>query len=187
MRACGGRRRIHTTHFESENSMSLIESTTAWCKAEIFGSYIYLTTGILLLGFTMGLWRIGTTETSKALVVPFLVVALFAIAGSTGLILSNTKRIQDYREQYNADSSAFQQNEIKRIEKVVNGYRSILVTVGVLMIIAVGMCLLFKSPLIQSIALAIMLFSFFSFMLEHFSRARSLAYQKEMMELTGKK
>ena len=55
--------------------MELIDYTNKWLAGEIFEGKSILIAGICLLVLTLIVWRLGSTEYARAILIPMLVVA----------------------------------------------------------------------------------------------------------------
>ncbi len=165
--------------------MSFLDYTVNWCRGEIFEGWAILTAGFVLLAATLGFWKLGTTELARAIVVPMLAVTLLTLALGGYLVVQNKIRIPAFQEEYRQDPAAFKEQELKRVEGFVSAYKYTFTTAAVIMITAVGLFLLGKSPLLRSVALALMVLSFIVFIVDHFSRERALDYQENITRAAG--
>jgi len=78
--------------------MVSIEHTANWFKGEAFVGGMIILWGLALIIPAAYFWKFGHYATSRALIVPFLVVGLFSgIAGGVGLY-RNTHRIEHKKD-----------------------------------------------------------------------------------------
>ncbi len=167
--------------------MSFIDYTVNWCRGEIFEGWAIVTAGFVLLAATLGFRKLGTTELAKAIVIPILVVTLLTLALGGYLVVQNKIRIPAFQEEYRQDPAAFQEKELKRVDGFVSFYKYTFSAAAVIMIAAVGLFFLGRTPLLKSIALAMMVFSFLLFIVDHFSRERALEYRENITREAGTK
>ena len=102
--------------------MELIDYTNKWLAGEIFEGKSILAAGICLLALTFIVWRTGSTEHARAILLPMLVVAVLHIGIGGSMIVSNSQRIPQFTEQYQRQT---RQEYIASENARVNGFMSV--------------------------------------------------------------
>ena len=80
--------------------MNFFEHTESWFKGEAFEGGMLAIFGALLVVLALYFWKVGHSPTSRALVIPFLVVGLLiSVGGGVGLV-RNSFRVETFRAEY---------------------------------------------------------------------------------------
>lgn len=162
--------------------MDFIHHTLQWCKGEIFEGKISLLFGILILLVSLSYWKWGTTAYARAMFWPLLVVAFLAAGAGVYLIRTNQKRIVAYQEAFRENPDTFLDTEKERTADFIKWYPyTQKIFLGV-MVVGMLCMILSHSPGIRAIGIAVMLLSFYVFVLDHFSEERAHLYHSRIIE-----
>lgn len=166
--------------------MEFINHTINWCKGEIFEGKMSLLFGVIILLVSLAYLIWASTPYAKALFWPLLVVALMAMGAGIYLLTANQKRIPEYSAAYQNGPKEFIKAEKQRTEDFIKWYP---ITQKIFFgVMAVGMlCLILsKGPMVRAIGIGLMLFSFYVFVLDHFSEERAATYHAKIIEHLGR-
>ncbi|MFK7926143.1 MAG: hypothetical protein AB8H47_29615 [Bacteroidia bacterium] len=162
--------------------MEFIDHSLNWCKGEIFeAKFITLFSALILLS-TLLFWRIGTTPGAKAMIIPLLVVGLLVGSLGIGMLMSNSKRLKDFEQVYQADAQAFIQAEKTRTDEFMSWYpitRYIMLGIGLL---GIGLFVFWATPLGRAIGISLLLIMIGTFVIDHFSEERADIYHAKIIE-----
>ena len=166
--------------------MELIDYTNKWLAGEIFEGKSILAAGICLLALTFIVWRTGSTEHARAILLPMLVVAMLHIGIGGSMIVSNTRRIPQFAEQYRRQT---QQEYIASENARVDGFMSIYPQVIIFAAVpfAVGICLFAfcTRPWLRASALALVYLALSTLVIDYFSKERVITYRQEINGVHG--
>ena len=166
--------------------MELIDYTNKWLAGELFEGKSIAIAGVCLLMLTFFVWRIGSGEYSRAILLPMLVVALLHIGIGGGMVVSNTRRMPQFAEQYRQQT---QQEYIDSENARVNGFMSIYPQVIMFAAVsfAVGICLFAfcARPWLRATALALIYLGLSFLVIDYFSKERAIIYQHEINGIHG--
>ena len=161
--------------------MELIDYTNKWLAGEIFEGKSILAAGICLLALTFIVWRTGSTEHARAILLPMLVVAVLHIGIGGSMIVSNSQRIPQFTEQYQRQT---RQEYIASENARVNGFMSVYhqVIIFAAVSFAVGICLFAfcTKTWLRASALALIYLALSTLVIDYFSKERAITYQHEL-------
>ena len=161
--------------------MQLVEYSVQWAKGESFEGTCITIAGILTLICTLLIWKFGATVNAKALLIPaFTLGLLFSIMGSF-MVYSNTKRVTEFQNAYQTDSTAFIQNEKKRVEDFQFLYPTSLVISAVCFLITVLAFAYSKNPTFHAIGIVLTVFGVSLIIIDYFSKERAQIYYDHIL------
>lgn len=162
--------------------MELINDTLNWCKGEVFEGKMSLLFGSCILLISLAYFKWGSTPGARAMFVPLLIVAILTISIGIYLINTNQKRIPQYEIQFKENQQKFMKQEKKRTEDFIKWYPITQKIVFGVMILGMLCLVLSHAPAVRAIGIALMLFSFYVFVLDHFSEERAHSYYLKIVE-----
>ncbi len=162
--------------------MNFYNHTSAWIKGELFEAALILSFGVatMLAGYLF--WKTGTTPSSKALLLPFVITGIIYAAIGGGMLASNYKRAKEFAPTFQQDNKAFIQSEKARVEGFQYGY---LISKIVATAFFAGTLLIFwttKNPAGQGIGIGIALFALAGLVVDYFSQERADIYYTAISE-----
>lgn len=162
--------------------MDFITHALDWCRGEILEGRIILTFSLVIaiVAVSYAIW--GNTPYAKAAFWPLILVATFALGAGIYLIKVNQKRIPEYRAAFEEDPGQFISAEKERTEAFIKWYPITQKIVFGTMIIGMLCLILSHKVWIRSFGIGLMLFSFFIFIVDHFSEERALSYHQKIVE-----
>lgn len=161
--------------------MELIEHTVAWCRGEIFEGRMLALFGAVVVGVALVFWRVGSTPSARAIVVPLLFVGALALIVGVSMSFNNQARIGRYRAAYADDPAAFVESERARTEAFIKWYPYTMYAFSAVIVIGCSVFLWKPTPLGRAIGLAAILLGFAVLVLDHFSEERADGYHAEIM------
>jgi hypothetical protein len=165
--------------------MSFMNHPIAWCRGEIFEGRIYALFGLLVLLAAFAYWKMGTTPSARAMIVPLLVVGVFALATGVYLNFGNQARIPQYEAAAQADERAFAQSEKERTEAFIKWYPVTMWSMTGLILAGCLVFLLIPTPNGRAIGLSLALLGLSVLFLDHFSEVRAEIYHRHIIDYLG--
>jgi peptidoglycan/LPS O-acetylase OafA/YrhL len=166
--------------------MEFVTHTIAWCRGEIFEGRMFGLFGLVVLAASLAYWRLGTTPSARAMLIPLLVVATFALGTGVYLNLTNASRIPRYEEAAAADELAFAESEKRRTEDFIRWYPITMWSMSALILAGCLVFLLVPTPNGRAIGLSIVMFGLSVLFLDHFSEERAQIYHRHIVEFLGR-
>ena len=161
--------------------MDFINHTLNWCKGEIFEGKMSLLFGIVVFLVSLAYWKWGSTPYAKTLFWPLLLMALLAIGAGIYLMLTNQKRIVKYPIEFQENPTEFVQSEKARTEDFIKWYPITQKIFFGVMVAGMLCMILSKGATVRTIGLGLMLFSFYVFVVDHFSEERAEIYHAKII------
>jgi hypothetical protein len=162
--------------------MSFIEHTINWTKGEIFEGTIISISGFIFLLSGLAFWKMGTTPHAKTMIVPALIIGILMASVGLSMYFSNQKRITDYQKQYLDNPTSFIQQEKKRVEDFQYMYVISKVLATVAFVFAIFAFWFTKSPIMQSISMALLTLGLSSLIIDYFSEERATIYYEFILK-----
>ena len=161
--------------------MELIDYTNKWLSGEIFEGKSILIAGLCLLVLTFVVWRIGSTEYARAILIPMLVVAIMHIGIGVGMVISNKQRIPQFTEQYQKQTQVeYIESENARVNEFMKIYPQVIIFAAVSFAVAICLFAFFSKPWLRATALALIYLALSCLVIDYFSKERAIIYQQEI-------
>ena len=160
--------------------MELIDYTNKWLAGEIFEGKSILIAGICLLVLTLIVWRLGSTEYARAILIPMLVVAIMHTGVGAGMIITNKQRIPQFAQQYQESPQKFLDSEKARVDEFMKIYPQTIIMASVMMVIAICLFAFCTRPWLRATGLTLILVALTALTIDYFSKERGLTYQQEL-------
>ncbi|MFT3739086.1 MAG: hypothetical protein QM786_10030 [Breznakibacter sp.] len=162
--------------------MNFYNHTSAWIKGELFEATLILSFGAVAMLAGYLFWKIGTTPSSKALLLPFVITGIiYAVIGG-GMLVSNNKRTKEFEQTFQQGNKAFIQSEKARVEGFQYGY---VISKIVATVFFTATLLIFwttKNPTWQGIGIGLTLFALAGLVVDYFSQERADIYYKTILD-----
>ncbi|MBR4722182.1 MAG: hypothetical protein IK053_03900, partial [Muribaculaceae bacterium] len=155
--------------------------TNKWLSGEIFEGKSILIAGLCLLVLTFVVWRIGSTEYARAILIPMLVVAIMHIGIGVGMVISNKQRIPQFTEQYQKQTQEeYIESENARVNEFMKIYPQVIIFAAVSFAVAICLFAFFSKPWLRATALALIYLALSCLVIDYFSKERAIIYQQEI-------
>lgn len=158
----------------------MIQNTLNWYNGEIFEAKFISGFGLILIISSLLFYFLGSTPTSKALLIPLIVVGLFLTATGVTMGYSNSKKIAEVEQIYNQNNKAFVEAEIKRVEDFQYLYPMSIGISAVSFIIALSLLYFSKNVHLQAVAMALIIFGAGFAFIDYFSKERATIYYEQL-------
>lgn len=159
----------------------MIQDTINWYNGEIFEGKFILTFGIVLIIASVLFYFLGNTPAPKALLIPFLVIALFFSVTGASMIISNGKKIGEAKTEVLKGEQQFVSTEIKRVEGFQYLYPMSIAISLFCFIAAAGLLYFVKNIHWQAIAISLILFGTAFAVIDYFSKERATIYYEQLI------
>ena len=134
--------------------MEILKLAIEWAKAEVFSSRFFIAFGVLFISASIGFWQLGKTELAKSYIYPMLIAGALLLIVGIGIFYANKSRVTSFVTAYKSNSSTFIDSEIKRTEKSMAEYKTIVFKViPVIIIIAALLIIFIDKPLWRAIGI----------------------------------
>jgi uncharacterized membrane protein len=160
--------------------MELIDYTNKWLDGEIYEDLAMVVAGIVVLILSILAWRLGTSESAHAMIIPLLVVAVLFIGMGAGLAVNNKNRVQLFEQQYKESPQKFLENEKQRVEEFMKIYPQTIIVAAVMMVVGICVFAFCAAPWLRATALALILVALMALTIDYFSKERGIIYQQEL-------
>lgn len=162
--------------------MNFYSHTSAWIKGELFEAALILSFGIATMLTAYLFWKVGTTPSSKALLLPLVITGIIYATIGGGMVVSNNKRTKEFEQTFQQDNKAFIQSEKVRVEGFQYGY---VISKIVATLFFAATLLIFwttKNSTWQGIGIGLTLFGLAGLVVDYFSQERANIYYKTILE-----
>lgn len=160
--------------------MELIDYTNKWVMGEIYEDLAMVAGGLLFLVLAILAWRIGSSESARAIVWPLLIVAFVFIGGGAAMAVNNHQRGKHFVEQYQESPQKFLESEKARVDDFMKIYPQTIIVASVLCVIAICVFAFCTRPWLHATALMLMLVALAALTIDFFSKERGVIYQQEL-------
>ncbi|ANW96161.1 hypothetical protein AXE80_07675 [Wenyingzhuangia fucanilytica] len=160
--------------------MELLKLATEWAKAEVFSTRFFILFAVGFLITSVGFWQMGKTDLAKAYIIPMLVAGVLLLVIGSGLNYTNVQRIKQFKKDFNTDSSAFYQSEIKRSESTLKEYTIVFKVIPILIIVATLLILLVNTPTWRAISITSIAMLIVILLVDGTAHSRIESYYKEL-------
>lgn len=160
--------------------MELIDYTNKWLDGEIYEDLAMVVAGIVVLILSILAWRLGTSESAHAMIIPLLVVAVLFIGMGAGLAVNNKKRVQLFEQQYKESPQKFLESEKQRVEEFMKIYPQTIIVAAVMMVVGICVFAFCAAPWLRASALSLILVALMALTIDYFSKERGIIYQQEL-------
>lgn len=165
--------------------MDFIEHTATWVKGEAFLAGLVALMGGTIVLWALYLWRFGQSETSRALVIPLLVVGVLASVGGGIGRYNQAGRVERLRAAHDEDPKAFVQAEKERVDGFIGLYRYLFAAWSALILVGLALFFLWGGNLGRAIGMTVALTGVSLLLIDHISQNNALAYNKAIHETLG--
>ena len=163
--------------------MELIDYTNKWLAGEIFEGKSILIAGLCLLVLTIIVWRVGSTDYARAILLPMLVVAILHIGIGAGMFVYNKQRIPQFEEQYSQQTTQeYLESENARVNEFMKIYPKVIIFAAISFIVAICLFAFYTIPWLRATALALIYLALSCLVIDYFSKERGMIYQQELNE-----
>lgn len=166
--------------------MEILTAATDWARGEVFSSRFFVLFGLLFVLATIGFWQLGRTEVAKSFVVPTLVAGLLLVTIGLGIFFANKSRINSFVTAYNTDASASIESEIRRTEKSLGEYRTIVFKIiPLIIVVAALLVVLVDKPNWRAISITTIAMMVVILFVDINANARIEAYRSTLVSAEG--
>lgn len=162
--------------------MDILKLSTEWAKAELFSAKIVGLFSIIVLLSALGFALWGKTTMAKAFVIPMIVAGLFLMAVGIGLYASNKPRIEQFKNEYNANTADFVQKEIARTTKSQGDFKVVFKALPAIIVLAVILLLFFPSANWRAITVTLIALCTFLMIVDSNTEARNNTYREALLK-----
>ncbi|MYF31391.1 MAG: hypothetical protein F4029_06260 [Gammaproteobacteria bacterium] len=165
--------------------MTALDHALKWIDGELFAGGTLFTLGLLLVGCGGLLWRFGESAAARAMVVPMLLMGGLITVLSVVGVLTNVRRIAEFREAYAVDPSAFVEQEVARVQGFMSWYVYTFVVASILIVAGLAAFLFAGAPMWKAIGLAMIVLGAAALHVDFFSKASATQYLAKLAVLDG--
>ena len=160
--------------------MELIDYTNKWLDGEIYEDLAMVVAGIVVLILSILAWRLGTSESAHAMIIPLLVVAVLFIGMGAGLAVNNKNRVQLFEQQCKESPQKFLESEKQRVEEFMKIYPQTIIVAAVMMVVGICVFAFCAAPWLRATALSLILVALMALTIDYFFKERGIIYQQEL-------
>ena len=96
--------------------MKFVGHRIQWAKGDVFEGICIGIAGFLVVILASLLWKYGSTENARVLVVPTLILGILFVLMGGFMLYSNSHRQLGFQQSYEANANQFLLDEKKRVE-----------------------------------------------------------------------
>ena len=160
--------------------MELIDYTNKWIAGEIYEDLAMVVGGLIVLVLAILAWRLGTSESARAIVWPLVVAAVLLIGLGGSLAYNNHTRKAQYAQQYQESPAKFLDSEKARVDEFMKIYPQTIIVSAVMMVVAICLFAFFSTPWVRATGLTLILVALAALTIDYFSKERGITYQQEL-------
>jgi hypothetical protein len=161
--------------------MDFYRYTQNWLKGEQFEGTIILISGIILILISILLWKFGSTPNAQALIPPIMTVGLLFSLGIGSMMVSNEKRISNFKNHYKENPKEFIESEKQRVEDFQILYKYSVGFAAISFLITIITFAFMENRIFQSICITLMVISVSLIIIDHFSKERAKIYYHHIL------
>ena len=135
--------------------MELIDYTNKWLAGEIFEDLAMVIAGIIVFILALLAWRLGSSESARAIVWPLIVAAVLLIGLGGSLAYNNHARKAQYAQQYQENPQQFLDSEKARVDEFMKIYPQTIIVSAVMMVVAICLFAFFSTPWVRATGLTL--------------------------------
>ena len=136
--------------------------------------------GALLLVLAFLAWRLGSSESARAIIIPLIVAAAIVVGTGATMVVSNRNRVKQFEEQYQESPQKFLESEKARVANFMKIYPQTIIVATVMMVIGICVFAFCAKPWLRASALTLILIALAALAIDYFSKERGLIYQQEL-------
>lgn len=139
--------------------------------------------GIIMISFAVYLWYAHRSPFGYGMLVPILLIGIFGIAMGIGLAYQSHQRLIDFPQSYQTDRNAYIEQELPRMEKVMQNFPRL--KMAWMMIIIIGLILFFfiKKDWLTGFSLALILICAMFLIIDTFAERRAEIYTEHLKKI----
>ena len=160
--------------------MEQIDYTNKWVMGEIYEDLAMVVGGLIVLVLAILAWRLGTSESARAIIWPLLIVAFIFIGGGAAMAYNNHTRKAQYAQQYQENPQQFLDSEKARVDDFMKIYPQTIIVSAVLMVVAICLFAFCTRPWLRATGLTLILVALAALAIDYFSKERGVTYQQEL-------
>ena len=161
-------------------TMELIDYTNKWVAGEIHEGWAMIVGGAFLLVLAFLAWRLGSSESARAIIIPLIVAAAIVIGTGATMVVSNRNRVKQFEQQYQESPQKFLESEKARVANFMKIYPQTIIVATVMMVIGICVFAFCAKPWLRASALTLILIALAALAIDYFSKERGLIYQQEL-------
>ncbi len=162
--------------------MNFIEHSFLWAKGEIFEGTIIAIAGASFLLIGLAFWKYGSTEGSRAFIIPVIIAGILFISAGIHSFYSNSNRIEEFKENFSISSTEFVLAEKKRVEGFQYLYKYTQWIAAIFFLTAIATQFLSVSPNIKAIGITLAIIGMAGLIIDYFSKERADIYYTEILK-----
>jgi len=161
--------------------MEIIKAAEDWAKAEMVSSIFFMLFGLAYLYASISFWKLGTTQLSKALIIPLLIAGGLLLSAGISFYLSSKSKLADFEKEYNENTSAIVKSEIKRTKSTIKTYQNVALKVFPAIIVVAALVYIFISiPMVRAICIGLIAFLSILILLDSQALKRMKTYHHQL-------
>lgn len=161
--------------------MDFFQNTIDWIKGELLESKLIIAFGLSTVLIGVLFWKLGSTPSAKALLLPFLIVGGIYTSIGGNMLLSNQKRMIAMQLSYQKNKTDFIENEKKRVEDFQYQYKISKIVATVCFTLTLFLFWYAKNPNWQGVAIGTGLFGLAGLIVDYFSEERAFIYYQKIL------
>lgn len=162
--------------------MDILRHSMQWIRGEISEMVLIAAGGLAVAAAGLAFHRFGATPLAKAMLVPLVSIGLFFGALGLAGYVNNQRRIPVFERAAREDAVAFVRAEKVRVEGFQNMYAVTNVLAPLCFAAAATLFWVTLNPRARGIAIGLVLFGLFGFLVDGFSKERADLYYAQLLE-----
>ena len=162
----------------------MIHSMSSYFNAEKQESVIFITVGLLAIGFSAWLWMNG--HRLKSMAYPLVVIALMQMVVGVSIYLRTDTQVAALSTQLQLEPAALKAQETRRMQTVMNNFSIYKWVEMLLLIVGLGLvAFLQRDNLAAGIGIGLVLQAALTLTLDVFAETRGTAYLSALQAMPG--
>jgi drug/metabolite transporter (DMT)-like permease len=137
--------------------MDFIDHLQTYFTAEKNLGYFLIPVGIALITFAVYLWISHKSPLGYGMLIPMLLIGILGIGIGIGLSYQSQQRLTVLPQSYQADQKAFIEQELPRMEKVMQNFTRLKMSWAIIIIIGLLFIFFIKKDWLSGISLSLIL------------------------------
>ncbi|WP_375584336.1 hypothetical protein [Cyclobacterium xiamenense] len=162
--------------------MKFVKHSIQWAKGEVFEGVCIGITGLLVLILASLLWKYGSTENARVLVLPTLGLGILFVLMGSFMVYSNSHRQLSFQQSYDANANQFLLDEKKRVEAFQVLYPTSLSISFACFVATIAAFVWSKNPHFHAVGLALSVFGLSLLIIDYFSKERASVYYAVILQ-----
>lgn len=161
--------------------MEILNAAITWTRAELTSSLFFMLFGIIYITTSIGLWQLGNSQLTKALIIPMLIAGGLLLSAGISFYFSNKTRLTNLETEFNVNPTEMISAEITRTATTIKTYENVALKVfPAIVVLAILLAIIISNPIVRAISIAVAAFLSVLILLDSQALKRIKTYHQQL-------